>query len=459
MMLPCLLAALALVQGQLGDGLAQTPEPTPDTQTMLAAWEQIGLNANPEAAAFIEQRIASQAPGRDYWHEVFSRFDYPFTANHEAFLSYLLGTSGLFETALPMAAAATAEAFGYGPWVFTGVSGPYRAWPDGGKTLLRWTATLVNNVPEGPARNVLREAFGAALEGKPLPLQEWLSIEATAQVGAFIMELLLVLDALAEGEQVLRWVTLPESMTAIYPETQVLIWDVGRLSPSQQRSLEGLYTAFPREAHQIGFLMASEVLGVSAASINKDTPPFALDLEIIPLNALFSEVSVETGIAAAAPRFTVEAAAQLARALAYRANFERPQANARFDRILARAGQTAEAYPLLRVPDSADALLADTMRAWTIDAEGQLERAIAQAESGYYTVLESFFALADVLSAGKDSAPALASSVVGEISAAEARLARSAFAGGALVTGMTIDEVSVSGTLDERGYIVAITTP
>lgn len=458
-MLPCLLATLAFVHGQLGGGLVQSPEPTPDTDTMLAAWQQVGLNADPEAAAYIEQRIASQSPSRDYWHEVFSRFDYPFTANHEAFLTYLLGSSGLFETALPMAAAATAEAFAYGPWVYTGVSMARRAWPDGGKTLLRWTATLISNVPEGQARNVVREAFGAALEGKPLPLYEWLSVESTAQIGAFIMELLLVLDALAKGEQLLRWVALPESMTAIYPKSEVLVWDVGRLSPSQQRSLEGLYTAFPRENHQIACLMASEVLGVSAASINKDTPPFVLDLEIIPLNVLFSEVSSETGIAAAAPRFTVDAAVQLARALAYRASFERPQANGRFERILTRAGQTAEAYPLLRVPDSADALLADTMGAWTIDAEGQLKRAIAQAESGYYTVLESFFALADVLSAGGDTVPALASSVVGEISAAEARLARSSFAGGALVTGITLDEVSVAGTLDERGYIIAITTP
>jgi len=439
-------------------------QPAPESgavprESMLAAWAAIGQTADPQAAAYTEQAVALGGMGRDWWHETFRRYygTEAFTANHEAFLAYLLGNAGLFEPGLPMASAATAEALAAGPWNRPAQAvGPL--WPDQGEALLRWTYTLLTNLPGGSARAVATESLGAAFLSQPLALAPLFAGPAPGAQAVAPMRLVLLLAELAGPENLENWVELPTGMVAIYRDTGVLLWDGGSLSDSQKKSLGSLFASVPRERHGIGLAVVGEATGVRAASLNTDAPPFAIDLRAAPLSAFATGIPPESGMETSAPVFTLEAAEQLARALAYLAGYNRPDIGFRRDLILARAGQVQEAFVTLEIPSTPEELLPRAMYAWTADSERLLKRAVERANEGYMTVMESLLLLADLLSGGEDTAPAFTTSVTGQVTAQAATLHRVPFNERVLVTGITVGETAVRGTIDHRGYLVAIET-
>lgn len=250
------------------------------------------------------------------------------------------------------------------------------------------------------------------------------------------MQMCLALSQYAKAEDLKSWLRFPPTMQTFYEGTGILLFDSGLLAPSQLESLESLFRAVPATLHNVVAIIVPEGVRMDAAAAALNTTGVVLNIFALPMDAFSNpeEFTPRVGFQAA-PEFTLNAAAQLARAVQFAQFAKRPELPYFRDQILQNAGPRPERYLRRFISpgvylDNPDEFLPVTAYLWFLNSQKALEMAQDLLRLGQKPPMDSLMVIGDLFSAGGPTTRMFSTDEMGRVMSREVTLQRAGLGAG-----------------------------
>lgn len=421
-----------------GQAMAEWTDAT--NTALLEALVQVGGGFDQETTAGATDAIKEAVLDPDTkpadWQKVCRTFfeDHPFTARHGSFWAKLITEAGeaherAAQRSGEFAAEAVAAAFGEEGLEI-----------DSLRAALHWLDYIATGLSE-TARRPVADALRAALSKEPPDMERLLRVEPLEQpeetlpgnppeVVESAIQTCLTLSQYAKQGALNAWLRLPDTMRVFQEGAGVLLFDNGVLDPPQLASLESLFRAVPPELHEVVAIIVPEGMRLDPDRAALDPPGQILEVRAEPMD-LFSAPQEFTQRAGeqAAPEFTLNAAAQLFRAVQFVQFAKRPELQMFRNQILGGAGLRPERYLRRYIPPevyqgSPDEFLPLTAFLWFLNSQKSLQMAEDLLRIGQRPPMDALMLLADVLSNGGPTTLMFITDETGHVSSRETSLQR-----------------------------------